>query len=383
MVRRSMLMENAEDILEQFCRAASDPVEYGRSIKRKDREIIGFLCTYAPEEIIAAAGFHPFRLFGAHGDISGADQHLQSYSCSLVRGVLEDALAGRCDFLDGIVFPHTCDSMQRLSDIWRLNIPTAFFADVVLPVKLVSGSAEKYLYDVLKRFVKELESWSGRDITDEMITASCEKYNAIRRRMRDLYARHAENPACLSAADLSAVMTASMVMDRADVLAGLTDLVDKLDKTVPSGMSCRRRVFLVGSVCDQPEIYHLIADAGADVVGDDLCSGSRYCDGDIVTNGDPLTAIASRLVSRVNCPAKHYSLTARGDRIVEAVKRSRADGVVFIHLKFCDPHAFDYPYIKGMLDDIHIPSMVLEIEAQLPSEGALRTRFETFVHMLR
>jgi len=378
-----MLMENREDILEQFRRVAEDPVGYGQSMKRKGREIVGFLCTYAPEEIIAAAGFHPFRLFGAHGDISRTDQHLQSYSCSLVRGVLEDALAGRCDFLDGIVFPHTCDSIQRLSDIWRLNIPTAFFADVILPVKLVSESAERYLYDVLAKFRGELAAWSGSDITDEMVTASCEKYNAIRRRMRSIYALHAENPACLSAADLSHVMTASMIMDRDDVLVGLNGLVDKLEEVVPPGMSNRRRIFLVGSVCDQPEIYHLIADAGADVVGDDLCSGTRYCDGEIITNGDPLSAIALRLISRVNCPAKHYSMTARGDRIVKEVKRSRADGVVFLLLKFCDPHAFDYPYIKEMLDAAHIPSMVLEIETQLPSEGTLRTRFETFVHMLR
>ena len=53
-----------------------------------------------------------------------ADAHLQAYSCSLVRGALEDALAGRLDFLDGaMVFPHTCDSIQRLSDIWRMNAP--------------------------------------------------------------------------------------------------------------------------------------------------------------------------------------------------------------------------------------------------------------------
>jgi len=29
---------------------------------------------------------------------------------------------------------------------------------------------------------------------------------------------------------------------------------------------------------------------------------------------------------------------------------------VFLLLKFCDPHAFDYPYIKEMLDKENIPA---------------------------
>ena len=64
------------------------------------------------------------------------------------------------------------------------------------------------------------------------------------------------------------------------------------------------------------------------------------------------------------------------------VRESKADGVVFLLLKFCDPHAFDYPYIKEMLDKENIPCMLLDMEEQLPSEGQLQTRFETFVQIL-
>jgi benzoyl-CoA reductase/2-hydroxyglutaryl-CoA dehydratase subunit BcrC/BadD/HgdB len=67
---------------------------------------------------------------------------------------------------------------------------------------------------------------------------------------------------------------------------------------------------------------------------------------------------------------------------VEIVKEKRAAGVVFLFLKFCDPHSFDYPYLKKALDEAGIPSMVLEVEDRLPSEGQLTTRFETFVHMI-
>jgi len=63
-------------------------------------------------------------------------------------------------------------------------------------------------------------------------------------------------------------------------------------------------------------------------------------------------------------------------------KKNNVQGVIFLLLKFCDPHDFDYPYLKEFLDRENIPSMLLEIEDQLPSEGQLLTRFETFIHML-
>ena len=58
----------------------------------------------------------------------------------------------------------------------------------------------------------------------------------------------------------------------------------------------------------------------------------------------------------------------RGENIVRMVKESKADGVVFLLLKFCDPHAFDYPYIKEMLDKENIPCMLLDMEAELPPQ---------------
>ena len=34
-------------------------------------------------------------------------------------------------------------------------------------------------------------------------------------------------------------------------------------------------------------------------------------------------------------------------------------------LKFCDPHAFDFPYVKDVLDRAGIPSLLVELEEQI------------------
>ena len=120
------------------CRKIVDqPYSYLQKLKEKSgKKMVGYVCSYTPEEIILAAGAHPFRLFGTKQNIHLADSHLQSYCCSVVRGILEEGLSRRIDLLDGMIFPHSCDSIQRLSDIWRMNIPFGFHLDLVLPVKL-------------------------------------------------------------------------------------------------------------------------------------------------------------------------------------------------------------------------------------------------------
>jgi benzoyl-CoA reductase subunit C len=113
-----------------------------------------------------------------------------------------------------------------------------------------------------------------------------------------------------------------------------------------------------------------------------MCTGSRYFEGAISQEGDPIAAIAGRYFERVICPAKHTSITARGEALVAQARENNVQGVIFLLLKFCDPHSFDYPYLKEFLDRENIPSMLLEIEDALPAQGQLLTRFETFVQML-
>jgi benzoyl-CoA reductase subunit C len=372
-------------LLEKLCHIAENPYEYAEKIKDDTRApIIGYFCSYAPEEVICAAGAVPFRIFGTRGDISLADAHLQSYCCSLARGGLEDALTGRLAFLDGTVFPHTCDSIQRLSDIWRLNGDFPFHADIVLPVKLDTPSARAYMTAVLRDFRDELAAALGVSLTNDDLASAVRTVNQIRKHLGDLYAARSKTPGIFSAKALHQVTKAAMVMDRKEAAADLAVLVESLglDNPLTIAASGRKRVILSGGICNHPDLYSLMEAAGADVVWDDLCTGTRYVEGLVGETGDPIAAIGERYVERMVCPAKHSDNTVRGRNLVELVRAHSAAGVIFLFLKFCDPHAFDYPYLKQFLDDAGIPSMVLEIEERLPPEGQMKTRIESFVEMI-
>jgi bzd-type benzoyl-CoA reductase N subunit len=370
--------------IEECHQILKDPNGYVKRFKAESgRKVVGTFCSYAPEEIILAAGAHPFRLFGSGEKIRLAEAHLQSYCCSLVRGALEDALGGRLAFLDGVVFPHTCDSIQRLSDIWRLNVPACFHLDLVLPVKLDTDGARQYMIDVLRRFRGELGEKLGVTISDEDLRAAIRICNRIRAALTRIYDLKGERPEILKGSDLYALVRAAMIMDRGRLANLLEEVAGELaQRGGEAAGPARKRIFLSGGVCNQPDIYTIIEEAGGAVVGDDLCTGSRYFSGLIDEKADPVTAIADRYLKRVVCPAKHRGLTDRADHLVRLTREKQAQGVIFFLLKFCDPHAFDYPYLKEALDKEGIPSMLLEVEDRLPADGQLRTRFEAFVEMI-
>ena len=176
------------DQFKEFHRIAQNPAEYARDWKqRTGKPVIGSLCSYAPEEVLLAAGVLGYRIFGTGAEVSKADSHMQAYSCSLVRGALEETLTGGLEFLDGVVFPHTCDSVMRLSDIWRMNIKSMFHLDLVMPVKLTTESSRQYMIDVFKRFKQELETALGTEISEEDLKQAVEVGEKIRQVMKKLY----------------------------------------------------------------------------------------------------------------------------------------------------------------------------------------------------
>lgn len=373
-----------KSIIQTFYDAVTDTPKAASQLQ-KDKKIIGHLCSYTPEELIHAAGFHPMRLFPSGANAVLAEDHLQAYCCEPVRGVLEDSLAGRLDFLHGAVFAHSCDALQRLSDIWRLKCKTSFFADVLLPAKLNTQSAEKYMIEVLDRFRNELATAAGKPIPDEKILMSIRIFNTIRKhltRIREIQSNHA---GLVSGQDFYMLVRGSMIMDRQQAATLLAVIADNLENKAAGSAPEKndmKRIIITGPVCDTPGIYPMIENAGGLVVADDLCTGERWFNGFVAEEGDPLQAIAKRLSGRIACPAKHISATFRSEHLTRLVKTTNANGVIFLLQKFCDPHAFDYPYLKDTFNAAGIKNILIETDGRQENIGQLATRIETFIEMI-
>ena len=370
----------------RFAGIAKDPEASARRWKETNQgPVIGFFCSYLPEEVIVAAGGLPFRISRAGGQYSLADGHLQAYCCSPARGALEAALSGQLEFLDGVVFAHTCDAMQRLSDIWRLNIASVFHLDVAVPSRLNSPGSRSFLEAVFRRYRQELEAQLGRTISEDALSAAVKTGNRVREGMARLYALGRERPDLLSGTDLQQLSRAVMVMDRKEAARVLSDLADELrtaEVRDPAEGPTGQRILLSGSVCPLPGVHELLEQRGARVVWDDFCTGARYYEGRVCEQGEPLSALAARFHERGICPAKHAGLWSRGNYLLEKVRQNRADGIIFLLVKFCDPQAFDLPDLRQFLERHAIPSAAIELEDASRLQGGVTTRCEAFLEML-
>jgi benzoyl-CoA reductase/2-hydroxyglutaryl-CoA dehydratase subunit BcrC/BadD/HgdB len=327
---------------------------------------MGYFCTYVPEEIIHATGFAPLRLRSGDQTPSRADAHLQSYACALCRSALDQALRGDLGFLQGVV------------------LPDLYVETVVQPVTLSSPSTRPYLIAELQRFRHSLEQFTSQKISDQAISASVELYNEKRYLLTRLYDLRDR----LTAPELFAATGAGFTMpveEYNQLLGELVGLLAEGEQPPPKGPG----LVLVGAVLDDPAILTIVEDLGARIVGDDLCTSSRYFAQPVETDGDPVAALADRYINRLPCPAKYHPDCEPGEHLLQLVSETQADaasshvrsGVVFILQKFCDPHAFDYAMIKEKLAAAAVPYLRLEME-HAPALEQWRTRLQAFLEMI-
>ena len=91
-----------------------------RQWKDDGKQVVGFTCSYVPEEVIYAAGLLPFRMRGiGTTSTSIADTYFGPVICSYPKCILQLAGEGKYDFLDGVILTPGCDSIRRIDECWR------------------------------------------------------------------------------------------------------------------------------------------------------------------------------------------------------------------------------------------------------------------------
>jgi benzoyl-CoA reductase/2-hydroxyglutaryl-CoA dehydratase subunit BcrC/BadD/HgdB len=346
----------------------------------KDRAPIGFFCPYVPEEIIHAAGALPFRLTGTPIKMSHVQAHLPANCCHLVKSSLESLLQGELDFLRGIIFSHTCDTMQGLADIWALQRRTLLQFNLMMPSRLDSELSRTFLKTEMERFKNFLESNVGK-ITPQSLKASIQLFNRIREKLQEIYTHRPKWHTQISGRDFARIIRAGYLMDRVRYLELLEELWNALpEKGDDSGNLVP--IFLAGNMTHSDFYFSLIEEAGAIVVQDDLCSGMRFLRLMVPEDTDPIEGLTNRYFTSFFCPTKHQGVYAHIETILKEVQKSGAKGVIFLLYKYCETHFFDYPDLKQALESKGIPTLLLEVEDPSYSIGQLKIRVQAFVEML-
>jgi bcr-type benzoyl-CoA reductase subunit C len=346
----------------------------------KGRKVIGFFCPYVPEELLHAAGALPFRLMGTPTKISLVSAHLPSYCCHLVKSSLENLLQGELNFLHGVIFSHTCDSMQGLSDIWAHQGRLPIHFNLMIPTNLDSEHSRSYLKAEMERLKDFLESHLGK-ITPQNLKVSIQLFNRIREKLGEIYISRREGFTQLPDSYFAQIIRAGYLMDRVRYLELLEELLDALPEKTEDSKDLVP-IYLSGNMVHSPSYFSLIEEAGAKVVQDDLCSGTRFLRLRVPENTDPMDGLSDRYFASFMCPSKHKGPHAHIETLLKGVQESGAKGVIFLLYKYCETHFFDYPDLKQELESKGIPTLLLEVEDPSYSIEQLKARIQAFVEML-
>lgn len=371
-------------LLESFEQVCADPYRTAREAAANGRPCAGYMCTYTPEELLHAAGYLPVRVLGRNaGATPQADAHLPAYSCGFIRTALDMALSGELDFMDLMMFSHTCDTMQNIADIWERAVPKMKTVTLTTPVQVTGEPAVRYFCGEIDYARMALQRIIGRDITHDDIRKSITLYNDHRDAMRRLYDLRVQRPTCLTGRQMMAVVSAAFFMPREDHLAQVVELTAALENLTDPAPKPAPTVFLVGNTCQNLAYIAAIEDAGCRVMNDELCSGVRAFNMKRIEDGEtPLNLLARMYLTPAACPTKHQPGHDIAAMVQDAAKQGGADGVMIFVTKFCEPWGFEYPHLRETLEAAGVPVVQVEIECHQPPGEPFRNRVAAFVEML-
>lgn len=355
--------------------------DYARDwLSKNDGEVIGCFCSYAPEEIMYAAGHLPVRMLGSHEPQDVTEPHIFGMYCPFSRDVLAQGLKGRYNYMKGIMLAQSCLHIRQSFTSWRNHVPVDYAYYLYMPNKVQTEHSRVYLKSELKKFQTSLEEWKGKPISDEALRESAEVYNESRRLAHEVYdMRKGPNPP-LTGEEAMVMIASSFMVEKKEHNAEMRRIISEL-----TGRKLERetgaRLMLVGSEDDDTDFIRMVESVGATIVADDHCTGSRYFWNSTEFKGNILHDIANRYIDRPPCPTKDWEERTRFPHILQMCKDFKVDGVIIIQQKFCDPHECDMVPLRAYLDENGYPNLSLEFDVTVPL-GPMRIRVEAFLEML-
>src|SRR3984957_8220405 len=379
---------NMDSYLAQFAAAAARPLDYAAAWKeRTGRKVVGSFPMNFPGELGHAAGTLPLILQESEEAITVGHGLMYPFYCGFTRSLVDQAAKGDFALLDVILFGDHCVQLLGAADAIRMQLPNTR----VIFYQLISSMNDPWTHgravESLTGLKGELEEVVGHPVDPESLRASIRIFNRNRQLIRRLYEMRKQGRSGLTSLQMQHIVKSSMIMEKGEhtaLLEGLGTHVGGLAARPEDGV----RLHLSGHFCQAPklEILNLIESCGATIVGDDLYHGFRYISTDVRETGDPVDALAEWYMARntkVPCPTRVQNNVDWDGYLINAVKEERAEGVIVLMAKFCEPHMYYYPEVKEAFERHGVPHLLIETEHEGMALEGLRTRVETFVEVVK
>lgn len=281
--------------------------------------MIGYICKYAPIEVLESMGAKMERIEPDVTNFSQAEIRMHPNICSFAKGVLETVMEK--DY-EGIILTTCCDSIRRLYDVLKEEFPDKFIYMLDTP-RLVKEVGVDLYEQRIRAMIRAYEEFSGESFDEKVFLE---------------YLKGKEEP----------------------------------QQNGVRGHSLN--IGILGARANE-NIGKILEQRGANVAFDLTCTGvGRRLFWD---EKEPLKEYARGLLSQFPCMRMEQA--ANRDELIRRYADS-VDGIIYHTVQFCDNYAYEYAWLKDWLKK---PLLLLETDYTKQSYGQILTRIEAFLESLQ
>jgi len=396
-----------EGVIEQSAAGLKELVESGE-------EIIGYIYPHVPLELFMAHGFTPSLIRALPGASSGYEESLQTFACAYIRNLYSQRANGQFLTLSGLLFPaNTCDSLQNLSDIWRVRFHDDKVLRLTYPVTRYSQdeSTTKFLAEEIRLLSEKLSRDYNRPFLAESYESAIDLVQEFRKGTQFLYSARVVNPRIISYSEVVrlvrtflSIPTMSSISDIREAVStvqvaadelGLLDSIESVRHAILSGdYSGVRlpeeletpRIVIAGGMVEPQAIAALMHEipnfSESTLVLDNLSFGFKV----VFTippskADDPFMAMAKSVLSAPGEPT-HEGLSYRMGVMKGLLKNLSIQGLIVCEQSFCDPDQFEAPSIEKAACELDVKSIRMPLDPEFSDRGRIETRIQSFLETL-
>lgn len=354
-------------------------------------KVVGSFCIHVPDEIPVAAGAIATGLCsGSQFWVPGGEKMLPTATCPLIKASIGARFDRTCPFFriaDLFVGETTCDGKKKAWEILAEDAPMH-----IMDIPQMKREKDfRHWESEIMDYIKVIEDLTGNRITEESLKDSIVLLNNKRKALARLHGMRKNDKLPISGKDVLLATQIAFYDDPSRFIQMTNTLCNELEERVDQGVAVfpegTKRILLSGTPLSIPnwKLHHIIETSGAAVVGEEMCTGSRYFENLVDESGqsmeDHVNNLTKRYLGGINC-ACFTPNKDRIDDIVRLAKEYKADGVIDVNLKFCSIYDVEGYTVEKALREAGIPVLGIETDYTDQDAGQLRTRIGAFVEMI-
>ena len=350
-------------------------LDVARAAQRHGAGVVGLVGNIIPVELILACGRVPVLIAADQTQPTpNADLYMEEVISPETKSLFELACQGDYEFLDLLIVSRPYAHLYYyLKEVYRLGrgprFPRLHMYDLMQSQR---EAVRAYNWGQTAALTEHLERLSGEEITEGRLRQAIALTNRQRALQRRLLERRWQGD--LSGVAAMQAIGAAYFMPPAEYISALESYL--ADLPPDPALDGRPRVLVVTSEpLGGTHLHAAVESAGALVVAEDDCWGSRAPGADVPLAGSAKEAILRKYWLDTASPGV-YPAAAREAWLTQHALRPDLDGVVFYLPPADHQLGWDYPRLKGWLAAHDKPALLLRLDATDPA-AAVSIRAET------